>query len=45
MRYSKGAANLFDGPKEILGQFSDAERGAIQRFLVEVEKAFDRVPD
>ena len=45
MRYSKGAANLFDGPKEVLGQFSDAERGAIQRFLVEVENAFDRMPE
>ena len=44
-RYNKGAAGLFDGPRDFLDQLSNAERGTIQRFLVEVENAFDRMPE
>lgn len=43
--YSKQAADLFDGPKGFLEQLTDMEKQAIQHFLVEVEKTFDRVPD
>ena len=43
--YSQRAADLFDGPKGFLEQLTDVEKQAIQHFLVEVEKVFDRVPD
>ena len=43
--YSDRAADLFNGPEDFLDQLSDAERRAIQSFLVEVERAFERVAE
>ena len=43
--YSDRATDLFNGPEDFLDQLSDAERRAIQSFLVEVERAFERVAE